>query len=401
MEIRTSCKPGQRERNGGSVSYSAFLFRCFALRVLLFAVPLLAGCGAPGEPVSPSPPIPVPITDLAAHQLGDGVQLTFTLPAKTITGDRLAQPPAVEILRGSTKPDGSADAKSFRVVYTIPGSLTDNYLFQGHLQFNDPIEPGEIRAHSGSLVAYLVRTRASKKRSSADSNIVSVRIYPVPERISSITTNVTETTIELNWPVPTRTSGGDPLAALAAYRVYRGELDPSSTEAASKDLSQAKWRSPLTLLASPETNSYRDTLFDFGKTYLYVVRSVVLIDGNPLESSDSAPAVVAPRDIFPPAAPQNVVAAALPGATPGSFVVDLSWSINVETDLAGYRVYRSEQEGTQGQSVTPDLLPTPAYRDRSVEPGHRYWYTVTAVDRAGNESVPSAPVVADLAKPSP
>jgi hypothetical protein len=361
----------------------------------------LAGCGAPGEPVSPSPPIPVPITDLAAHQLGDGVQLTFTLPAKTITGDRLAQPPAVEILRGSTKPDGSADAKSFRVVYTIPGSLTDNYLFQGHLQFNDPIEPGEIRAHSGSLVAYLVRTRASKKRSSADSNIVSVRIYPVPERISSITTNVTETTIELNWPVPTRTSGGDPLAALAAYRVYRGELDPSSTEAASKDLSQAKWRSPLTLLASPETNSYRDTLFDFGKTYLYVVRSVVLIDGNPLESSDSAPAVVAPRDIFPPAAPQNVVAAALPGATPGSFVVDLSWSINVETDLAGYRVYRSEQEGTQGQSVTPDLLPTPAYRDRSVEPGHRYWYTVTAVDRAGNESVPSAPVVADLAKPSP
>jgi hypothetical protein len=27
--------------------------------------------------------------------------------------------------------------------------------------------------------------------------------------------------------------------------------------------------------------------------------------------------------------------------------------------------------------------------------GHRYWYSVTAVDRAGNESVPSA-VSADL-----
>jgi fibronectin type 3 domain-containing protein len=82
-------------------------------------------------------------------------------------------------------------------------------------------------------------------------------------------------------------------------------------------------------------------------------------------------------------------------------VVDLSWSLNVETDLAGYHVYRSEQEGTKGQLVTPDLLPTPAVRDNSVEPGHRYWYTVTAVDRAGNESPPSTPVAVDITQPSP
>ena len=28
--------------------------------------------------------------------------------------------------------------------------------------------------------------------------------------------------------------------------------------------------------------------------------------------------------------------------------MDLSWSINVEADLAGYRVYRSEQQGNAG-----------------------------------------------------
>jgi fibronectin type 3 domain-containing protein len=95
------------------------------------------------------------------------------------------------------------------------------------------------------------------------------------------------------------------------------------------------------------------------------------------------------------------VAAVLPGAAPGSLLVDLSWSISLETDLAGYRVYRSEQEGSRGQLVTGDLLLTPAVRDTSVEPGHRYWYTVTAVDRAGNESSPSAPVVVEVTQPSP
>ncbi len=244
----------------------------------------------------------------------------------------------------------------------------------------------------------MVRTRASKKRASADSNAVSVRMFPVPKAIPHVDARVTESAIELSWAAPTRTAGGAPLAALSGYRVYRGELDSSSTEAAEKDLSKAKWKSPLTLLASPNENSYQDTLFDFGKTYAYVVRSVVMVEGNTLESDDSAPAIVAARDIFPPAPPQNVVAVILPGATPagrrGPLLVHQSLN-----DIAGYRVYRSEQQGTRGTLITPDLLLAPAYRDTSVEPGHRYWYSVTAVDHAGNESEPSAAVAADVAKP--
>jgi hypothetical protein len=46
-------------------------------------------------------------------------------------------------------------------------------------------------------------------------------------------------------------------------------------------------------------------------------------------------------------------------------------------------------------------LLSPAYRDTSVQPGHRYWYSVTAVDRSGNESVPSASVAVEVAQPSP
>ena len=126
---------------------------------------------------------------------------------------------------------------------------------------------------------------------------------------------------------------------------------------------------------------------------------MVIVEGIPIESDDSVPAIVAPRDIFPPAAAQNVVAAEIPGEN-GAVIADLSWSINLEPDLAGYRVYRSENQGTRGQLLTPALLLSPAYRDVSVQPGHRYWYVVTAVDRSGNEGTPSDAIPLDLSQPA-
>jgi fibronectin type 3 domain-containing protein len=338
--------------------------------------------------------------DLAAAQAGDGAELSFTLPLNSLSGVQLAAPPAVEILRGSVKPDGSPDSKSFRIVYTIPARLVDNYRFDGQVRFVDPIAPEETRAHPGGMVTYLVRTRASEKRASANSNVVSLRLFPVPERIASVVARVTETAIELSWPAPAHTSAGDPLTAVSGYRIYRSEIVPAAAASAAQALSSGQKETRATPLAVADTTSYRDTSFTFDRTYIYIVRSVVQAEGHPLESPDSEPLTVTPRDIFPPAAPQDVVAALLPGTNPGSFLVDLSWSINLEADLAGYRVYRSEQEGTRGQLLTLDLLLTPADRDTSVQSGHRYWYTVTAVDRAGNESTPSAPVAIDVTEPS-
>jgi hypothetical protein len=244
---------------------------------------VLIGCGAPGEPTPPSPPVPAVVSDLSAQQAGDAVQLTFTLPNKTISGEKLSEPPAVEIFRGTLKPDGTTDNQSLRNVYTNTGSLIDSYAAEGHVRFADSVPPEETRAHPGATFAYRVRTRASRKRASADSNTATARVYPVPERIASVQTRTTESAIELSWSAPTRTSGGDPVSGVSGYHVYRGELDSSSFDAASKDLTQAKWISALTLLAPSSTTGYNDTFFEFGKTYLYVIRSVVLVGGNTLQ----------------------------------------------------------------------------------------------------------------------
>src|SRR6202008_4174202 len=50
----------------------------FGFRVSVFVCLRMLGCGAPGEPVPPSPPVPAAIKNLAARQAGDGVELTFT-----------------------------------------------------------------------------------------------------------------------------------------------------------------------------------------------------------------------------------------------------------------------------------------------------------------------------------
>src|SRR5437667_300436 len=114
----------------------------FIIFQFLFSIFLVsAGCGAPGDPVPPTPPVPAAIKDLAARQAGDGVQLSFTLPLSSISGEKLPAPPAVEILRGTVKSDGLADSKSFRVVYTIPGALVDSYRADGRCALQIPYPP--------------------------------------------------------------------------------------------------------------------------------------------------------------------------------------------------------------------------------------------------------------------
>ena len=122
------------------------------------------------------------------------------------------------------------------------------------------------------------------------------------------------------------------------------------------------------------------------------MRSLAQSGSGAAESADSNVLAVPAKDVFPPAAPQTLVAVFVPAEAGAAAYVELTWSINTEPDLAGYAVYRSEQEEAPGERLNPELLPVPAFRDLSIVVGQRYYYHVRAVDRAGNESSPSAAV---------
>ena len=85
----------------------------------------------------------------------------------------------------------------------------------------------------------------------------------------------------------------------------------------------------------------------------------------------------------------------------GQLDITLDWSENPESDLVGYRVYRSTEAG-----FTPSVehllmqVSVPGFVDEEIEVGTVYYYRITAIDGGGKESNASEEVN-DVALPSP
>lgn len=382
MENRKTAPPAQ---------FSFFAF-CFWLLLLLGL--LSSGCGVPGDPQPPRPVVPVAVTDLQAQQSGGSVTLTFTLPTRSIDGKPLEQFPDLEFYRTyapAGAPPGPA-ALPGSPVYTVPSPLVETYLVDRdatavqRVRFEDPVRAEDLQAHGGEQWVYAVRTRASERRSSELSNVVALRVLPVPAAVSRLQATVTEDGVKLQWAAAPPSA----IAPVVTYRVYRAEIVPGKEAEAVAQPAQAELAGAPRLLAVTAAAEWSDTQVEFGRGYHYTVRSVAQVGAESVESEDSEPAVVLARDTFAPAAPAGLVAVVVPATAGAAAYIELSWGISAEADVAGYSVYRSD--GTREEKITRDLLPTPTFRDTSVAPGRAYTYRVTASDRAGNESARSEPV---------
>ena len=373
----------------------------------LFSIFSLAGCASPGQPNERKPPVPQAVTDLSAEQSGNDVILTFTLPDETVDGRDLDELPSVEIFRDFESPAAATSQPTPpanpTLVLTIPSGMVDRYAKNGRARIVDALQASDFEGHPDTLV-YVVRTRVSPKRDSQDSNAVTLRIHPAADPITDLKTQIAPSAVVLTWTPPQNTIAG-PAPPVGPYRIYRAEIEPpSASAAASAAPNNTNTASPAagaekpapepTLVKIGETDAppFSDSQVVFGATYEYSVRSIIQYPDQAIESADSNLAVITQKDIFPPAAPLGLVVVLVPaqGAAPAH--LELSWAISPETDIAGYNVYRSEQADVQGTRQNAELLIAPAFRDINVLPGRRYFYSVTAVDRSGNESPASAVV---------
>lgn len=375
------------------------------------AVLMNAGCASPGEPSARKPPVPKAVSDLAASQHGNGVLLTFTVPLESLGGIPLEHPPAVDIYRDFQTTTTGAEMRPTQparptLLTTIPSDLVPKYTTGGQFRYRDRFDAQDFAAHPDSVAMYSVRTRVARRKVSALSNVVALRVYPAAEPISDLRAEITATAVVLSWTAPQRTPIG-PVTSVASYRIYRAEAQaPTNTPASSSNgqvapapallpgavPSSPALEKPFAKIGESTSPTFNDTHAEFGQTYVYSVRSVIDDSGVAVESSDSNFLTVTPRDVFPPASPTGLIAIFVPAASGAAAHVDLSWAVSPETDLAGYRVYRSEQAGVRGEPLNAKLLLTPAFRDMNIASDRRYFYSVTAVDRSGNESQPSAAV---------
>ena len=361
-------------------------------RLLLAAVAatlaFLSSCAVTSEPTARHAVTPQPIKDLSVRQQGDAAIFSFTLPTQSTDQQPLPSTPTVEIYRAAPQSSGQPTKPAARPTDTIPGTTVDTYKKDDHIEFPDPLDPAALASNPGQQVTFTVRTRVSAKAASADSNAVTLPLYPAPGAVRDLRAMVSESAINLAWAAPAQSANSPPVFA---YRVYRAEVAPPNGTPASPFPKQT----PLQLMGEVMQPAYPDTDFQLDHAYSYVVRSVAQFGSHLIESADSTAPVFA-KDVFPPAVPQGLRAIVMPVAAGMPAYVELVWAISSELDLAGYNVYRGEQPGAPGTKMTPELLGTPTFQDVTVTPGTRYYYRVTAVDRDGNESPASTEVDAAI-----
>ncbi len=149
------------------------------------------------------------------------------------------------------------------------------------------------------------------------------------------------------------------------------------------------WNDIVTLQAedSPEQATFKYS-FDISEMEegTYYIRGIAADKfGNTTNDSASVQYII---DHTSPKQPENIK------ATPSYIYNKLEWDRGSESDLRYYNVYRSTIEnGTYALICKVSAL---GYMDNTVVTNTKYYYKVTAVDMAGNESVATEPVSCTL-----
>jgi len=321
----------------------------FPVLVVLF----LTGCGYEGAPLPPLANVPGRVTGLSSTQLGTRLIVQFSPPQLTTEGFPIKPPLELDVRIGpGTEP---VDEGSW-----APGAqrFPRGTISSGIAAYEMPVADW-----IGKQVVVGVRAIGSNGKSSGWA-FTATPIVPAPETPSVLRAENTAAGIRLSW-----TGGGN------EFRIFR--------RTGGNDFQ------PVAEVPRPP---WTDAETQFGQQYTYVVRSFAKLPeaggtGREAESELSAEVSLTPKDEFPPATPSGLRAAAAPQS------VQLSWSANEEADLAGYRIYRGVEGGPVQRIAEVGI---PAYSDANVEPAKTYRYTVSAVDRSGNESPPSGAVELQL-----
>ena len=338
--------------------------------VVVLALAALVGCGMPGAPQPPSLELPRTVQNLNAVRKGDQVTLTWTTPRDTTDHMRIKHLGVTRVCRAVGQ---AVVAECVETVGTLSPERTPP---AAAVTFTDTLPEQLENANPLGLASYAVQVENTRGRSAGLSNRVTVPLAPTLPPPNRLSARVTALGVEIT------ASGerGSTTGALTSYHLYR-RLQGSNTET---DLGP-------TTSNEETTNAYSlhfiDSNAEWEKTYLYKVAALTVepVQGNDewVEGADSAEIEVIVHDIFPPAVPVGLQAVS--AGTAQQPFIDLSWTPDAASDLAGYNVYRHE-EGTAPVKLNSELLKTLTYRDTAVQPGHRYFYSVNATDVRGNES---------------
>ena len=346
--------------------------------LVLFAAVLVAGCGKRRPPLPPVERVQQRTELLSGAQRGNQVTLSWPAPLRNASDQSVQSIRRIDVYRLAEKPTAPLPLteEEFGARSTLIGSVTyDEIKSAGDtLTYTDTLE----LAGQPTRLRYAIRYVNASGQRAAFSNFLliepSARVAQ-PPTLTATGKELTESAITINWTPPAANIDGSTPVNLLGYNVYRiGETQRESGD------------TPLnsSLVAGTQ---FADQNFQFGENYQYFVRSVSLgTDGAQVESLNSNSLSIAPRDTFAPSAPTSITIAAAPGR------LSIFFPANPEADIAGYTIYRAidpDLPKDRWTKLTSALLERTTFQDENVESGKRYYYYLTATDKAGNVSPPS------------
>jgi hypothetical protein len=346
--------------------------------VILFflAVRIVCGCGTPAAPLAPTLKLPQQVKDLTGTRSANTVRLKWTLPRRSTDNILLEGPVEVYIWRtpGTGKGELVGDLK------LEPGAASE---------FADRLPP-QLQSGMPLLLTYTVELLNHTGHSAGMSNATYASSGTCPPPMTDFSASYQSDGALLQWKPE------DMQDAASVVRVSRKLLDhPAKASPASSIQGPPQEDALVTFLVTPRGGKDVGKALDKtalpARHYEYSAERLLRTDVGghvtEVEGVSSGQIRIETKDVFPPAPPQQLAAV----ADPGQGSVDLSWSANSETDLAGYVVYRREADGKPLRISPGDaLVIAPSFRDSAAKPAHEYFYSVSAVDTSGNESARSA-----------
>jgi hypothetical protein len=344
----------------------------------------LCGCAKVGAPIPPALELPKAPTDLRATRKGDKVYLTWSVPTATTERATVRRLGTTQVCRSlevamSTcgTPVGEVTASQFPVPAAVKNK-SSNPPAKVQASYSDTLPQDLQQKNPTEQITYAVSVLNTSHRSAGLSNQVKVPAAPTLPPPDDFKAQVTPGGVVLNWTGILHEHEAPELRHV--YRVYRRQ-EGSNADTVAGEVSLST--SPLAELV--------DHSFEWEKTYSYRATVVTLVaqgGGTELQvEGDDTPAVkVFAHDVYPPGVPSGLQAV-FSGVGQALFV-DLIWAPVTDADLAGYNIYRHEEGGSPAK-INPEVVKSPASRDTNVVSGHKYFYSVSAVDLRGNESAKS------------
>lgn len=338
------------------------------------------GCGKRGAPIPPRERVLQRI-ELEGFQRGNQIILSWKMPARNAPKSniqnisradiyRLAEPAtSPQLISEEDFANRSTLIAAMEITNADFGLKTLNY--KDTLQFAG--QPARLR--------YAVRfVNASGQKAAFSNTLLIEPTSKIAAAPASLVAEAAQEAVQLKWSAPTANVDGTTPVSLLGYNIYRS--------ASEKEPAKLLNKSPV------KATTYDDEFFEFEKDYYYFVRSVsVGLETEPVESAESNIIKFRGIDTFAPAAPSAITIAAAPGT------ISIFFAINPEKDVAGYKLYRSEDKDAPRANwtlLTTGLLTTNTFQDSRIETGKTYFYYLTATDKAGNVSPPSE-IVSEVA----